>query len=72
MAADREVTCSLVKILLTWRATVLSLMTRSEAISRLVLPVATRARISTSRPVSPSEADEGLTPRDLLHGSEIR
>src|SRR5436309_5826205 len=46
VAAVRDETSSLEKMLLTWRATVLSLMNNSVAISLFDLPFATRARTS--------------------------
>src|SRR5438477_21564 len=49
VAAARVDKPSLVKMLLTWRATVFSLMTSSVAIARLLLPLATRRRTCTSR-----------------------
>ena len=42
----------------TWRATVCSLMTSSEAISRLLFPAATRRSTSSSRGVSPCVSRE--------------
>ncbi len=48
MAADREVTPSLVKMWLTWLATVFSLTTNSCAIARFVLPWARSRSTSTS------------------------
>ena len=56
MAADLDDKPSLVKMLLTWRATVFSLMNRSSAIARLVFPVATDASTCTSRAVRPPTA----------------
>lgn len=53
MASDRDESPSFVKMLLTCRATVFSLMTSSVAIARLVLPVATSVRTSRSRRLSP-------------------
>ena len=50
-------TPSLVKMWLTWLATVFSLMTSSCAIPRFVLPRARRRRVSSSRWVSPSGDD---------------
>jgi hypothetical protein len=43
-----------VKMLLTWRSTVLGLMNSAWAMARLLWPVAIRRRTSTSRPVSPA------------------
>src|SRR6266699_1515739 len=49
VAAARVDTPSLVKMLLTWRATVFSLMKSAAAIARFDLPEATRRTTSTSR-----------------------
>ena len=72
MTADRDETPSLVKMLLTWRATVFSLITSSSAIARFVLPVATRRTTSSSRAVSPPAALRRGAPRELLHAAEVR
>src|SRR5215471_11186587 len=53
VAADRLDSPSLVKMLLTWRATVFSLITSLSAIARFDLPEATRRSTSTSRAESP-------------------
>ena len=77
MAAARDDRPSLVKMLLTWRATVFSLMNSSAAIARLVLPAATRRSTSTSRAVSPPAAlaaafrDERLHPGKVGRGAEL-
>jgi hypothetical protein len=49
VAAAREATFSLMKILLTWRSTVFSLRNSSPAILRLVMPEATRRSTWSSR-----------------------
>ena len=53
LAAVREGTPSLRKMFCTWRATVCSLITSAEAISRLLLPFARRRSTSSSRALSP-------------------
>lgn len=55
LTENRDYPGSSMKTLLTWRATVFSLMTNLSATSRLVAPVATRRSTSTSR-VNPSGA----------------
>ena len=50
----RLATPVLVKMLLTWRSTVLGLMNRAWAMARVLWPAAIRRRTSTSRPVSPA------------------
>ena len=58
VAAARLETPTLSKILLTWRATVFSLMNSSSAMARFVLPAASRRRTCTSRSLSePIESD---------------
>src|SRR5215831_10586471 len=56
VAAARDDRSSFVKMLLTWRATVFSLMRSRPAIVRFFAPVATRRSTSISRPVSPVPA----------------
>jgi len=61
VAAARVDTPSFVKMLLTWRATVFSLIPSFVAMARLVLPVATSTSTWVSRPVRrPVERDAGL------------
>src|SRR5512132_1579030 len=56
VAAARDDTPSLVKMLLTCRSTVRSLRTSSAAMALLVWPVATRRSSCTSRAVNPPTA----------------
>ena len=77
MAADRDDRPSLVKMLLTWRATVFSLRNRSAAIARLVLPDATRRSTCASRAVSPpaagpaAGADSASAAASVVHGAQL-
>ena len=69
MASDRDETRSFLKMLLTCRATVFSLMNSSAAIARFVFPVATSARTSFSRRLSDPSGRRSGEPREAL---EIR
>ena len=71
MAAARVDRPSLVKMLLTCRATVFSLMPSSSAIARLVLPVATRRSTSTSRAVS-ARGSGAAGMRERAHPPRVR
>ena len=66
VASARDESPDFVKMLLTWRATVFSLMKSSVAIARFVLPAATSVitslsrRLNPSRPRRPRQASEAI------------
>ena len=72
MAAAREGTLSLLKMLLTCLSIVRSLRNSSAAMALFVLPAATRRRTCSSRGVSSDRCAEVERSRSRVEASEIR